>query len=115
MSDFSLLRHVLHDAASVLAYLPVLISWLFVRSFAHGDPPLRAAATAGMVIAIVNLPMPGLAYVDAIEPVRGLVQRSLFAIAFAWLSLVFGLLIRRSRPTTLGVRSVLRDNQTPLI
>ncbi|OGO36094.1 MAG: hypothetical protein A2147_01855 [Chloroflexi bacterium RBG_16_57_8] len=115
LSDFNLLRHVLHDAASVLAYVPILVSWLFVRSFAGGDPPLRATAIAGVFIAVINLPMPTLAYVDAIEPVRGLIQRSLFAAAFSWLSVVFVLLQRRNRPTTLGVRGVLHNNQTRLI
>ena len=90
-----LLRHLIHDAMSAISYLPLLAGILISRGIARQERTLKVTGILGLVIIIINLPMPVLNIVEPLKPVAGLLQRLLAGGSFFWLSLTFFLLYRK--------------------
>ena len=84
----------LHNSVSAVSSLPLLVGILVLRGIARQRRTLKAAGILGMIVIIVNLPMPAIPMLDALQPVSGLLQRLLSGSAFLWLALTFGLLYR---------------------
>jgi len=94
----------LHNTVSVVSSLPLLVGILVLRGIARHRRALKAAGILGMVVIIVNLPMPVIPMVDALQPVSGLLQRLLSGSSFLWLALTFGLLFRAAPGSEAGAR-----------
>ncbi len=106
-----LLRHLIHDAMSAISYLPLLAGILISRGIARQERTLTVTGILGLVVIIINLPMPVLNIVEPFKPVAGLLQRLLAGSTFSWLSLTFYLLYRKRCALQ---RTVTQPGQGPL-
>jgi len=85
-----------HNIVSALAYLPLIGAAFVFYRINMRVAALRAAAVLGLVVIVVNLPMPIITRIDAISPICGLLQRLFYAVTFSWLVLSSWLLFRRA-------------------
>jgi len=86
---------LIHNIVSAVSLLPLLVSILVFRGIARGEKALKVVGILGLVVIAINLPMPLINYIGAIDPISGLIQRILCGSAFCWLSLTFILLYRK--------------------
>ncbi len=93
---FNMNQHLLHDGASVIAYVPLLVSTIIFPQIPLRGTALKVAAIVGLVATMINLPMPFLNILNIFRPIAGLLQRLLFAFIFSWLSYIFLLLYRKT-------------------
>ena len=91
------LKHIIHDAMSVISYLPLLAGILISRRIARQERTLKVTGILGLVILIINLPMPVINMIDPLKSIGGLLQRLLSGSSFIWLTLTFFLLHRKHR------------------
>jgi hypothetical membrane protein len=89
------LKHVIHDVMSVTSYLPLLVGILISRGIARQERTLKVTGILGLVIIIINLPMPVINMIDPLKSIGGLLQRLLSGSSFFWLTLTFFLLYRK--------------------
>lgn len=85
-----------HNIVSALAYLPLIGAAFVFYRINMRVATLRVAAVLGLVVIVVNLPMPLITRIDAISPISGLLQRLFYAATFSWLALTSWLLFRRA-------------------
>jgi hypothetical membrane protein len=104
---------LLHNIISAISYIPLLIGILIFRRLARQEKTLKVVGILGLVIVVINLLMPTIAYVEPLKAICGLLQRLLIGGSFLWLTLTFILLYRRHYG--LKVRNILQKNQTSLI
>ena len=93
----------LHNTVSAVSSLPLLVGILVLRGIARQRRALKAAGILGVVVVIVNLPMPVIPTLDALQPVSGLLQRLISGVAFVGLALTFVLLHRATARSETGV------------
>ena len=86
---------LLHNTISAISYLPLLVGILIFRGIARHEMTLKVAGILGMVILIINLPMPVINMIDPLQSIAGLLQRLLSGGSFFWLTLTFLLLYRK--------------------
>ena len=86
---------LLHNTISAISYLPLLIGILIFRGIARQERTLRVTGILGLVILIINLPMPVINMIDPLKSIGGLLQRLLSGSSFFWLTLTFLLLYRK--------------------
>jgi hypothetical membrane protein len=86
---------LLHNIISAISYLPLLIGILIFRGIARQERTLKVAGILGIVILIINLPMPVINMIDPLQSIAGLLQRLLSFGSFFWLTLTFFLLYRK--------------------
>jgi len=86
---------LLHNAISAISYFPLLFGILLFRKIARQDRTLEVLGVFGLGVFTVNLPMPLIAHIEALEAVSGLLQRLLAGASFTWLALTFFLLYKR--------------------
>jgi len=89
------LKHIIHDVMSVTCYLPLLLGILISRGIARQERTLKVTGILGLVIIIINLPMPVINMIDPLKSIGGLLQRLLSGSSFFWLTLTFFLLYRK--------------------
>jgi hypothetical membrane protein len=96
---------LLHNTVSVVSSLPLLGGILVLRGISHEKRALRVAGILGMVIIVINMPVPAIPRLAVLQPVSGLLQRLLSGAPFLWLAATFALLYRdASQP---GARATL--------
>jgi hypothetical membrane protein len=105
------LKHFIHDAMSVISYLPLLVGILISRGIARQERTLKVTGILGLVIIIMNLPMPVINIIDPLKSIGGLLQRLLSGSSFFWLTLTFFLLYRKRRALQ---RVGIQPSQGPL-
>ena len=105
------LKHVIHDVMSVISYLPLLAGILIFRGVARQERTLKITGILGLVIIIINLPMPVINIIDPLKSIGGLLQRILSGSSFFWLTLTFFLLYRKRCALQ---RTETQLNQEPL-
>lgn len=86
---------LLHNSVSAISYLPLLAAIFIFRNIARQEKALKVTGVLGVVIVVMNFPMPVINTIEAIDPVSGLLQRVLAGASFSWLALTFFLLYRR--------------------
>jgi len=86
---------LLHNTVSAISYLPLLAGILIARGIARQEKTLKVTGILGLVIIIINLPMPFINMIDPLKSIGGLLQRLLSGSSFFWLSLTFFLLYRK--------------------
>jgi len=86
---------LLHNTISAISYLPLLIGILIFRGIARQERTLKVTGILGLVILIINLPMPVINMIDPLKSIGGLLQRLLSGSSFFWLTLTFFLLYRK--------------------
>ncbi len=91
----SMTEHLIHDAVSTLAYVPLLIGILVFRSASKRSSVLKLAGIVGLAIVAANVPMPVINMLAPVKPFSGLLQRVLAGAAFCWLGATFGILVFR--------------------
>ena len=89
------LKHVIHNVVSAASYLPLLAGILISRGIARRERTLKVTGILGLVIIIINLPMPVIFILDPFKPIGGLLQRLVTGGSFFWLTLTFFLLYRK--------------------
>jgi hypothetical membrane protein len=87
---------LLHNSISAVSYLPLLAGILIFRRIARQERTLRITGILGLVILIINLPMPVINMIDHLQLITGLLQRLLLGSLFFWLTLTFFLLYRKT-------------------
>jgi hypothetical membrane protein len=98
------LKHIIHDVMSVISYLPLLVGILLFRGTTRRERTLKISGILGLVILIINLPMPVINMFDPLTKISGLLQRLLSGSSLFWLTLTFFLLYRK--------RSVLQSSSS---
>jgi hypothetical membrane protein len=86
---------LLHNTVSAISYLPLLAGILVSRGITRQEKTLKVTGILGLVIIIINLPMPFINMIDPLKSIGGLLQRLLSGSSFFWLSLTFFLLYRK--------------------
>ena len=86
---------LLHNTISAISYLPLLIGILIFLGIARQERALKVTGILGLVILIINLPMPVINMIDPLKSIVGLLQRLLAGSSFFWLTLTFFLLHRK--------------------
>jgi hypothetical membrane protein len=86
---------LLHNTVSAISYLPLLAAILVSRGIARQEKTLKVTGILGLVIIIINLPMPFINMIDPLKSINGLLQRLLSGSSFFWLTLTFVLLYRK--------------------
>jgi len=100
------LKHVIHDVMSVACYLPLLAGIFISRGVAIRERALKATGIIGLVVIIINLPMPFINIIDPLKSIGGLLQRLLCGSSFLWLTLTFFFLYKK-RCTLQRIRTQL--------
>ena len=88
---------ILHNVFSAIAYPALLVGILVFAGIARQERALRVTAAMGLVVVILNLPMPFITMFDSLKPVSGLLQRLLMAGSFLWLALTSLYLYKNNR------------------
>jgi hypothetical membrane protein len=91
------LKHVIHDVMSVISYLSLLAGILISRGIAHQEVALKVIGILGLVVIIINLPMPIINVIDPLKSIAGLLQRLLSGSSLFWLTVTFFLLYKKRR------------------
>lgn len=86
-----------HNTISAISYLPLLAGILIFRGITRQESSLKVTGILGLVIIIINLPMPVINMIDPLKSIGGLLQRLLSGSAFLWLTLTFFFLYRKNR------------------
>ncbi len=86
---------LLHNIVSAVSYIPLLAGIFVFRKIAQQEKALRAIGILGIVVVLVNLPVPVINMFGFFKPISGLLQRILVGASFSWLALTFFLLYRK--------------------
>ena len=89
------MKQFIHNVISAVSYLPLLAGILISRGIARQETALKVTGILGLVIIIINLPMPVIFILDPFKPIGGLLQRLVTGSSFFWLTLTFFLLYRK--------------------
>jgi len=103
---------LLHNTVSAVSYLPLIAGIFISRGIAHQERTLKVIGILGLVIIIINLPMPLINMIDPLKSIGGLLQRLLSGSSFFWLTLTFSLLYRKRCALQ---RTGIQLSQGPLI
>lgn len=78
---------IMHNISSAIAYPALLVGMLVFTGIARQEKTLKVAATLGLAVVFINLPMPFITMFDSLKPISGLLQRLFMASSFLWLAL----------------------------
>ncbi len=87
---------ILHNTFSAISYPALLVGILVFTRTARQEKVLKATITLGLVVVILNLPLPVITMFDPFKPISGLLQRLFIASSFLWL--VFTSLLLYKKP-----------------
>jgi len=87
---------ILHNTFSAISYPALLVGILVFTRIARQEKVLKATITLGLVVVILNLPLPVITMFDPFKPISGLLQRLFIASSFLWL--VFTSLLLYKKP-----------------
>ena len=90
-------KHIIHDVMSAISYLPLLAGILISRKIFCQERALKVIGILGLVIILINLPMPLINVISPLRSISGLLQRLLAGSSFFWLTLTFLILYRKYR------------------
>ena len=86
---------ILHNTFSAICYPALLVGILVFTKIARQEKVLKATITLGLVVVILNLPLPVITMFDPFKPISGLLQRLFIASSFLWLAFTSLLLYKK--------------------
>ncbi len=88
-STTSFYREMLHNFISFTAYAPLLAMIYIFRNLTRDNSSLRRLRFFGLLVLIINIPIPFVHIIGPLSPIGGLLQRVLCACSFVWLRVAF--------------------------
>ena len=88
-STTSFYREMIHNFVSAIAYAPLLAMIYIFRNFTRDNPSFSRLRSFGLLVLIVNIPIPFVHIIGPLSVIGGLLQRVLCACSFVWLRLAF--------------------------
>jgi len=92
---------ILHNTFSAISYSALLVGILVFTRIARHEQALKVTIILGLVVVILNLPLPVINMFDPFKPISGLLQRSFIASSFSWLAVTSLLLYRNHNDVAL--------------
>jgi len=86
-----------HNTVSTVAYLPLVGTILVFNLISMKTAGRRAFSLFGLVVVGVNVPVPVITLVDAIDPICGLLQRIFYTLTCSWQAVASWQLLKRTR------------------
>jgi len=86
---------LIHNIISAVSYVPLLVGIFIFRKVAYQETALKAVGILGIIVVLINLPVPVINMFGFFEPISGLLQRVLVGASFSWLALTFFFLYRK--------------------
>ncbi len=87
---------MLHNAFSAISYSALLVGILVFTRIARHEQALKVTIILGLVVIILNLPLPVINMFGPFKPISGLLQRSFIASSFSWLAVTSLLLYKNN-------------------
>ena len=94
-STTSFNREMIHNFVSGIAYAPLLAMIYIFRSLSGDSPSFSRSRLLGLLVLIINVPIPFVHIIGPLSPIGGLLQRLLCACSFVWIRFVFYSLYRK--------------------
>jgi len=84
-STTSFYREMLHNFVSGIAYVPLLAMIYIFRNLTRDNSSFGRLRAFGLLVLIINIPLPFVHMTEPLSSIGGLLQRVLCACSFAWL------------------------------
>lgn len=88
-STTSFYREMLHNFISGIAYVPLLAMIYIFRNLTMDNSSFSRLRAFGLLVLIINIPLPFVHMVEPLSAAGGLLQRVLCACSFTWLRFAF--------------------------
>jgi hypothetical membrane protein len=88
-STTSFNREMIHNFVSAVAYAPLLGMIYIFRNLVRNNSSFSRLGAFGLVVLIVNIPIPFVHMIGPLSVIGGLLQRVLCACSFTWLRFAF--------------------------
>ncbi|MFC1964107.1 DUF998 domain-containing protein [Chloroflexota bacterium] len=85
---------ILHNIFSAISFSALFAGILVFTRIARHEPVLKFAIILGLVVIILNLPLPVINMFGPFKPISGLLQRLSIALSFSWLAVTSLLLYK---------------------